>query len=150
MPSDGSSGLKPEFCRQTHKWRMMIIKTPIRHLLCFQGCLENNVFTMERRGAHHPLLNGQRWTRGRSRVRRVACDRCVSGDPGSLSYLIKWRETQGPNELDGASSTRSDTLPHGVTADHIISSLPLRPWQLNQWPNWLGPGLLSQQVHDRK
>lgn len=31
---------------------------------------------------------------------------------------------QGPNELDGAASTRSDTLPLGVIADHIISSLP--------------------------
>lgn len=41
-----------------------------------------------------------------------------------MSYLIKWREMQGPNELDGAASTRSDTLPLGVTTDRIISSLP--------------------------
>lgn len=44
-----------------------------------------------------------------------------------MSYLIKWREMQGPNELDGAASARSDTLPLGVTTDHIISSLPSTP-----------------------
>lgn len=134
-PSDSSSGLVPECCRQTHKWHMMIINTPIRHLLCFQGCLENNVFTIKRRAqmskeAHIIPLNGQRSTGRRTRVRRVdqsACDCFVSGGPGSLSYLIKWREIQGPNELDGAASTRSDTLPLGVSADHIISSLPSTP-----------------------
>lgn len=58
-----------------------------------------------------------------------------------MSYLIKWRETQRPNELDGTASTRSDTLPLGVTTDHIISSLPSAPdnsinglidWDLSQ------------------
>lgn len=44
-----------------------------------------------------------------------------------MSYLIKWREMQGPNELDEAASTRSDTLPLGVSTDHIISSLPSTP-----------------------
>lgn len=34
---------------------------------------------------------------------------------------------QGPNELDGAASTKSDTLPLGVTTDHIISLLPSTP-----------------------
>ena len=53
---------------------------------------------------------------------------------------------QGPSALDGAVSTRSDTLPLGVTTDHIISFARLHPWQLNQWPNCSGPGPLSQQV----
>lgn len=34
---------------------------------------------------------------------------------------------QGPIELDGAAGTRSDTLPLGVSTDHIISSLPSTP-----------------------
>ena len=75
-PSDSSSGLVPECCRQTHKWHMMIINTPIRHLLRFRGCLENNVFTIKRRAqmskeAHIIPLNGRRSTGRRTRVRRV-------------------------------------------------------------------------------
>lgn len=44
-----------------------------------------------------------------------------------MSYLIKRRETQGPNEPSVTASTRSDTLPLGVTTDPIISSLPSAP-----------------------
>lgn len=45
--SDSSTTLDPKCCRQTRKWRMMIINAPIRHLLCFQACLESNVFTIK-------------------------------------------------------------------------------------------------------
>lgn len=44
-PSDSSSDLEPKCHRQTHKCCMMIINTPIRHLLCFQACLDCNGFT---------------------------------------------------------------------------------------------------------
>lgn len=85
---------QPESCRQTHKWRMMIINTPIRHLLWFQACLESNVFTIKRRAqmskeAHIIPLNGQRSTGRRTRVRRVrpvACDCFASG--GSVELVI--------------------------------------------------------------
>lgn len=88
VPSDSSSGLEPESRRQTHKWRIMIINTPIRHLLCFQGCFENNVFTIKRRAqmskeAHIIPLNGQRSTGFQVRVRL------------GLWLFCKWR----PGEL---------------------------------------------------
>lgn len=57
----------------------------------------------------------------------LATDYFVSEGPGSLSYQIRERKMQGPNGLDGAASTRSDTLPLGVTTDHIISLLPSTP-----------------------
>lgn len=61
-------------------------------------------------------------------------------------WLNAGRETQGPKWAGWSSEHQEWQITTGCHqwSHHVIT--PLHSWQLNQWPNRLGPGPLSQQV----